>query len=148
MVRATQQDKVLVHYTGRLLDGRIVESSTKTGAVELQLGNGTVPPGLERAIVGMELGERKSALIRAKEGFGMRRPDLVLRLDTQALPQDVNPQVGEVLTMQNTEGSILRVQVTQVTESEVVLDGNHPLAGMDVTFDIELLRILDGTPPS
>lgn len=148
MVRATQHDKVLVNYTGRLLDGRVVESSNKTGAVELQLGNGTVPPGLEQAIVGMELGERKSALIRAKEGFGVRRPDLILRLDTQALPRDVNPQIGEVLTMQNTEGSTLRVQVTEVTDSEIVLDGNHPLAGMDVTFDIELLRILDGTPLS
>jgi peptidylprolyl isomerase len=148
MNSANHRDKVLVHYTGRMLDGRVVESSSKTGAVELQLGNGSVPPGLERAIVGMKAGETKSTLLRAKEAFGMRRRDLILRLDANEIPPDAHPRVGEVLTMQNSEGATLRVQVTEVTDSEIVVDGNHPLAGLDVTFDIELVRILDNTPVS
>ncbi len=148
MNSAGQRDKVLVHYTGRMLDGRVVESSSKTGAVELQLGNGSVPPGLERAIVGMKTGETKSTLLRAREAFGLRRKDLILRLEAEEIPRDARPRVGEILTMQNNEGATLRVQVTEVTESEIVVDGNHPLAGLDVTFDIELVRILDDTPVS
>ena len=146
MGRASPKDKVLIHFTGRMLDGRIVDSSKDRGAVELQLGNGSVPPGLERAIVGMQSGEKKSTIVKVEDAFGPRRTDLILRINAAALPPDVNPQVGEVLTMQNDKGAKLNVQVTEVTPSEIVLDGNHPLAGHDVTFDIELVRILDSQP--
>lgn len=144
----SHHDKVLVHYTGRRLDGSIVGSSSQTGAVELQLGNGSVPPGLERALVGMRVGEKKSTLLRAKEAFGLRQKDLILRLDARNFPKETCPKVGQVLKMQNHDGAMLHVQVTEVTENEIVLDGNHPLAGLDVTFEIELIRIVDGTPPS
>lgn len=145
MERATSNDKVLIHFTGKLLDGRVVDSSAGKEAVELQLGDGTVLPGLERAIVGMRPGEEKSALLKADEAFGKRRTDLIMRIDPRELPQDVNPQVGEVLTMQNEKGATLKVQVARVTPEEIILDGNHPLAGYDVTFDIELVGIVDAS---
>ena len=148
MNRAVWNDKVLVRFTSRLLDGRVVDTSEGKDAVELQLGNGTVLPGLEKAIVGMQPGEEKSTLLRAKEAFGERRKDLLLRIDARQLPASINPQVGEVLTMKNQKGATLEVQVAKVTPNEIILDGNHPLAGYDVTFDIELLRILGEQPLS
>ncbi len=148
MGRASPNDKVLIHFTGSLLDGRVVDSSADKGAVELQLGDGTVLPGLERAIVGMQPGETKSTLLDASEAFGPRKGDLVLRVDSNQLPKEVNPQVGEVLTMQNEKGDQMKVQVAEITPNEIVLDGNHPLAGHSVTFDIELVRILDTQPLS
>lgn len=142
MERARQHDKVLVHYTGRLLDGRVFDTSKDRGAVELQLGDGSVLPGLEQVIVGMQLGETKSAFVKSSQAFGARREDLVFRLGAEQLPDEVEPKVGEVLTMQNDQGRTMPVQVAEVTPEEIVLDANHPLAGYDLTFDIELIRIL------
>ncbi|MFW5739040.1 MAG: FKBP-type peptidyl-prolyl cis-trans isomerase [Myxococcota bacterium] len=142
MEHVSEHDKVLIHFTGRLLDGRVVDTSEGKEAVELQLGDGTVLPGLEKALVGMQPGETKTALLRAEDAFGERRRELVLRIDANQLPPEVNPQVGEVLTMQNEKGAQLKVHVADVNPNEIILDANHPLAGQDVTFDIELVGIV------
>lgn len=142
MAKAKNGDTVKVHYTGKLEDGTVFDSSGTREPLEFTIGEGAVIPGFEQAVVGMSPGDSKTEKIAADQAFGPYREELVMDIDRDRIPEGVDPKVGKRLRIQKTDGRITEVLVTGVTESKVTLDANHPLAQNDLVFDIRLLEIL------
>ncbi len=142
MAEAKNGDKVRVHYTGRLSNGAVFDSSEDREPLEFTLGEGQVIPGFEKAVVGMQPGESKTAEIPASEAYGTRNDDMVIEVPREQFPPDVEPEVGQQLQVRQANGQSFVVNVTDVSDTVVTLDANHPLAGEDLTFDIELLEIV------
>jgi peptidylprolyl isomerase len=142
MEEAKHGDTVKVHYTGKLQDGIVFDSSRKRDPLEFTIGEGRIIPGFEQAVVGMNPGQSKIAKVPAEKAYGPHREEMVAVLDREQFPEHVKPAVGQRLQIREAEGRTVIVTVTDVTESSVTLDANHPLAGEDLTFDIELLEIL------
>ena len=134
-------DTVKVHYTGKLVDGTVFDTSVGSEPLEFTLGQGKVIAGFEQALVGMKVGESKTFTIPADQAYGQRRDDMVLEVGRDELPASINPEVGMQLQMNQGDGGITIVTITEVTETAVKIDANHPLAGQDLTFDIELVEI-------
>ncbi len=141
MAEAKNGDNVKVHYTGRLDDGSVFDSSEGHEPLEFTLGQGQVIPGFESAVNGMTEGEVKTTQIPADEAYGPHYPEMVLVVPRSQLPPDMNPQVGDQLELQQENGQSFVVNVTDVSDDEITLDANHPLAGKDLTFDIRLVRV-------
>ena len=141
MAAAKTGDTVKVHYTGRLEDGTEFDSSTGGDPLEFKLGEGEVIPGFEQAVEGMAVNESKTVTIPADDAYGQRRDDLVMDVDRGEFQEGVNPQVGEHFRVRQTDSHEITVVVTEVGESQVTLDANHPLAGKDLTFDIQLVAV-------
>ncbi|MCS7081414.1 MAG: peptidylprolyl isomerase [Bacteroidetes bacterium] len=133
-------DRVRVHYTGTLQDGSIFDSSLGGPPLEFLLGAQEVIPGFERAVLGMAVGERKRVTIPAEEGYGPYDEDLIYHVPRSQVPPDLQVYPGQQLQLQAQTQSFL-VTVLEVTDQYVVLDANHPLAGQELTFEIELLAI-------
>jgi peptidylprolyl isomerase len=134
-------DTVKVHYTGKLNNGNVFDTSTKRGPLEFTVGQHQVVPGFEQAVLGMSLGESKTSIIPADQAYGERDERLIVRMEKSRLPADLDLEVEDRLQLRRPDGQIMNVTVTDITASTVVLDGNHFLAGQDLTFDIELLGI-------
>lgn len=141
MAQAKSGDEVSVHYKGKLDDGHIFDQSDPKEPLKFKLGGKQVIPGFEKAVEGMAIGDTKTITIAASEGYGERRDDLVLEVDRDRVPPDVDPQIGQRYEMEKESGEKFRVVVTKVTPEIVTLDANHPLAGKILTFDIELVGI-------
>ena len=141
MAQAKPGDIVKIHYTGRLEDGTVFDSSANREPLEFTLDGGQVIPGFEQAVVGMTPGESKTEKIPMDQAYGPHRPEMVLEVSRQQMPPELQPEVGQQLQVQQPDGQTIPVFVTEVTESTVTLDANHPLAGEDLTFDIELVEI-------
>jgi len=142
MSAAKQGDKVRVHYVGRLDDGRTFDSSRDRDPLEFTLGEGQVIPGFEQAIEGMEPGEQKEVSIQSDQAYGAHREELVFSVPKEKMPDEMEPQVGQQLQLQTTDGQTAVATVTEVKDSDVVLDTNHPLAGKDLKFDLQLVEIV------
>jgi peptidylprolyl isomerase len=142
MPQAQLGDTVQVHYSGRLNDGTIFDSSQQREPLEFTLGQGELIPGFERAVLGMAPGESKTETILPEDGYGPHRSDLCITIDRQEFPTEIQPHVGQRLQMTQNDGRVVPVVVTVVTGSEVTLDANHPLAGQDLIFDITLVIIV------
>jgi len=142
MAEAKSGDTVRVHYTGTLGGGRVFDSSQGRDPLEFTLGAGQVIPGFDEAVTGMEPGQEKSVTIPVDEAYGQRRPELVGTVPRQQFPPEIEPAVGQQLQMSQ-GGQVFVVTVTGVTDGEVTLDANHPLAGEDLTFQLELVEIVD-----
>ncbi len=135
-------DTVKVNYTGKLNDGTVFDSSEDREPLEFTLGDGQLIPGFEKAVTGMEEGDSTTVEIPSEDAYGERRDDLELEVAKNELPDNVEPEVGMQLQMQQQEnGQAIPVQITKVEDEKVTLDANHPLAGKDLTFDIELLEV-------
>ena len=143
MVEAKQGDTVKVHYKGTLEDGTVFDDSHDREPLEFTIGDGDIIPGFEDAVVGMEPGEEQTAEIESDDAYGPRRDDLVASVDRDELPDDLDPEVGQNLELQQENGESMVLTVKDIDESSVTLDGNHPLAGKDLTFGIELVDIED-----
>ena len=141
MSGAAKGDTVEVHYTGRLEDGTVFDSSEKRGAITFELGKKQMIPGFEKAVEGMEPGESKTATIPAADAYGPRLSQLTFTMPREQLPDDFHAEAGQMLRMQYRDGREMNVMVTEVREDAILMDGNHPLAGRDLTFDIELVKI-------
>lgn len=141
MAEAKRGDTVRVHYTGSLADGEVFDSSKGRDPIQFTLGTGQVIPGFERAISGMEPGEARRVTIPADEAYGPHREENVVTVGRDQFPDDITPEVGQQLQMQQ-GGHAFLVTVTRVSEQDVELDANHPLAGRDLTFDLELVDII------
>lgn len=141
MAQAKTNDTVKVHYTGRLSDGTVFDSSVEREPLEFTLGEGQVIPGFEEAVLGMTPGESKTITIVADEAYGPYRDDLILAVGRDQFPPDIIPEVGQQLQVRQTNGSVMLVTVAEVGEAAVKLDANHPLAGKDLIFDIQLVGI-------
>lgn len=142
MTPAKHGDTVRVHYTGRLLDGTVFDSSLSEEPLEFTIGEGQVIPGFEEAVVGMNPGQSKITKVKAEKAYGPYRDDMMLTVDREQLPQEMRPEMGQQLEMRHPDGTSFIVIVKEVTESSVTLDGNHPLAGKDLRFDIRLVEVL------
>ena len=134
-------DTVQMHYTGRLTDGTVFDSSEGKDPLEFPAGQGMLVPGLDREIVGMEVGEKKTVDVAFAEGYGARNEAIQRTVPRSSLPADVPLGVGQHLQMQGQDGQTAMVHVVAVTETEVTLDANHFLAGKDLQFDVELVSI-------
>ena len=141
MEQAKHGDKVVINYVGKLADGTVFDSTDGREAFEFTVGSGTVIPGFERAVLGMKPGDSKSETIPADEAYGPHRGELVVEVERQHLPDDIEFGVGQLLQVQTPEGHASGVVVVGVSDERVTLDGNHPLAGRDLIFDIALVEI-------
>lgn len=143
MAQAKAGDTVRVHYEGQLSDGTIFDSSVEREPIEFILGQDTVIPGFEQAVIGMEVGESKDVSIPPEDGFGEYSEELVVNIEKSMLPPDINPELGMQLEVSSEEEENPRVfTIAEIAEDSVTLDGNHPLAGEEIAFKIELLEIL------
>ena len=141
MPEAQNGDSVQVHYTGRLDDGTIFDSSQGREPLEFQLGSNAVIPGFESAIVGMHEGETKTTHIPAAEAYGPFHDEMVLAVPRDEFPPDLQPQVGQQLQIEQQDGQTFIAHIAEISDAEITLDTNHPLAGEDLTFDIQLVKI-------
>jgi FKBP-type peptidyl-prolyl cis-trans isomerase 2 len=141
MKEAQVGDLVRVHYTGKLQDGEVFDSSKERDPLEFTLGDKDLLAGFENGVVGMKPGESKSVTLEPENAFGDRREDLLLKLPKTEFPENITPSVGLQLKLSSASGNDMTVVITEVGEDSVTLDGNHPLSGQTVTFDIELLEI-------
>jgi FKBP-type peptidyl-prolyl cis-trans isomerase 2 len=133
---------VQVDYTGKLADGTVFDSSVGSEPLEFKLGAGQVIPGFEKAVLGMKVGEKKTVTIPANEAYGPHRDEQVVELSREELPSDLTPQVGQQLVVNQQDGRQIIVVITNVSDNNTVtIDANHPLAGKDLTFEIELVKI-------
>jgi peptidylprolyl isomerase len=142
MAQAQHGNTVQVHYTGKLADGTTFDSSTEREPLEFTVGQGEIITGFENAVVGMNPGESKTETIPFNQAYGPHRSDMVIEVERQQLPADLQPQIGQRLQVSQPNGSAVPVVVTEVSEAKVTLDANHPLAGQDLIFDITLVAIV------
>lgn len=140
MEKAKTGDNVQVHYTGTLDDGSVFDSSRAREPLEFTVGSGQVIAGFDSAISGMAPGEAKTVTLSADEAYGARRDDLLFTVPREQLPDSVEPEVGQQLQMSQ-NGEVAVVTVAEVTSDVVTLDANHPLAGRDLTFELEVVGI-------
>ncbi len=139
---AKNGDTVRVHYTGRLQDGTVFDSSVGGEPLEFTLGQSQIITGFEQAVIGMQVGESKTVTIPVDQAYGPYDDSMVLEVERDKLPEDLEPEVGMQLQMSQGDGGYTIVTVTEVSETTIKIDANHPLAGKDLTFDIELVEIV------
>lgn len=141
MQQVKSGDTVRIHYHGTLSDGTIFDSSSEREPLEFTAGSGQVIPGFDNAVVGMTVGEKKSVHIPADEAYGQPSDQMFIEFPKSQFPADVQPEVGAAMHLSDDQGNVFPVTVKEVKEDSVVLDGNHPLAGKDLNFDLELVSI-------
>ncbi len=142
MAQATTGDTVRVHYTGRLEDGSTFDSSAGREPLEFTLGAHQVIAGFENGVTGMETGETKTVTIPPEQAYGPQRADMIAVFEREKFPPEMPLTVGEQLHLRTQDGHPVAVTVTEVTDSQVTLDANHPLAGKTLIFDLELTEIV------
>lgn len=141
MTEVKSGDTVQIHYTGTLTDGTTFDSSQGRDPLEFVVGSGQIIPGLDTALPGMSVGDKKVVKIDSAEAYGPVNPEMRQAVPREGIPADIPLEIGTQLQMQTPDGQALPVMVVAVDESTVTLDANHPLAGKDLQFDIELLKI-------
>ena len=142
MASAQAGDTVRVHYTGKLDDGTVFDSSAGSDPIEFVIGDHQVIPGFEDGVTGMSIGETKTITIPFDQAYGAYDDELVLDVPRDQFPDHITPEVGEALQLQQPDGNVITVIISEVSDKSVTLDANHPLAGEDLTFDLELAEIV------
>ncbi len=142
MSEAKEGDTVRVHYTGRLDDGSEFDSSKGRDPIEFKIGDGDILKGVEDAVVGLEPGQSNSVTLPAQDAYGERRDDMIQEIERNVLPGDIEPEVGLQLQAQSPGGNPMLLTITEVQDEKITVDANHPLAGKDLTFDLELVEIV------
>jgi peptidylprolyl isomerase len=140
-MQAKQGDTVHVHYTGSFDDGEVFDSSNDSEPLEFTIGAGQVIPGFEEAVVGMTAGDKKNEHITAARAYGERNDQLLFTVGRDQLPSDAEVAVGDMLQVGFPDGRTAPVQVTALTDDTITLDANHPLAGRNLNFALELVKI-------
>jgi peptidylprolyl isomerase len=141
MAKAANGDTVKVHYTVKLTDGTVVDTSSGRDPLEFKLGDGQIIPGFEEAVVGMETGEKSVANVAPEKAYGPHHEELTVKISRDEFPADIDPELGRRLQLARESGDTVNVVITDVTDEHVTLDANHPLAGEELTFEIELMEI-------
>ena len=142
MATIKEGDTVKVHYTGTIADGTVFDTSREREPLEFTLGEGKLIPGFEKAVVGMKVGDTSKVTIPSDEAYGEKREDMVIDVDKGQIPPDIKPEVGQQLQVQQKDGGAIPVVITEITDETVQLDANHPLAGQDLTFEIEVVEVV------
>lgn len=142
MRRVKPDDTVKVHYTGKLKNGQVFDSSLERDPLEITLGKGMLIPGFEKGLLNMQIREKKTISVPKEEAYGDIINELFHEVELDQLPPDLQPEIGMALVAQSEDGTENQLRITDVKENTVVLDANHILAGQDLTFDLELVAIL------
>jgi len=141
MTQAKKRDTVYVHYTGTLNDGSVFDSSREREPLEFVVGGGQLIKGFDEAVLGMKVGETKTVQIPAGEAYGERIEEMVFEVKRNQFADDLEPEVDQQFQVNAPDGQPMIVKVTRVEGDNITLDANHPLAGQDLTFEIELVKI-------
>ena len=141
MQQVKNGDVVRVHYHGKLTDGTTFDSSEGRSPLEFEVGAGMMIPGFDSGVIGMSIGEKKTINIPAEEAYGLVQDDLLMEFPIDRFPPDMKPEVGMTLNMSNGQGQQFPVVIADVKDDVVILDANHPLAGKELIFDIEMVEI-------
>lgn len=142
MVQTAQKgDTVAVHYTGKLDDGEVFDSSRERDPLEFEVGSGQVIPGFDQAVEGLEVGESREVRLAPDQGYGQPREDLVVDVEKSQFPDESEPEVGQQVQVQVAPGQNRIATIKEIQDEAITLDLNHPLAGKPLTFDVELLEI-------
>jgi FKBP-type peptidyl-prolyl cis-trans isomerase 2 len=141
MTQVKATDRVKVHYTGKLATGEIFDSSINRAPLEFTMGTGQLIPGFENGVLGMAINEKKTIVIPCAEAYGESIAEMIQEVPKSQLPPDLTPEVGMGLTTTTPDGHEIQLVVTEVNETSIVVDANHPLAGQDLTFEIEVVEI-------
>ncbi len=142
MTEVKAGDTVRIHYTGTLSSGATFDSSREREPLEFTVGSGEIIPGLDTAVPGMQVGEAKTVTVAADEAYGQKDPQAVAPVPRAEFPDHIPLEPGTQLQVQDGSGKVAQAMIAQVMEDTVLLDMNHPLAGEDLTFDIELVEIV------
>ena len=134
--------KVKVHYTGTFDNGEVFDSSRETDPLEFEVGASQVIPGFDQAVQGMAVGEVKQVRIPEADAYGAYNPEMVFKTDHSQFEEGTTPQVGQQFQAETPDGQPLFLTVKSVTEDEIMMDANHPMAGKDLNFELELVEIL------
>ena len=143
MAETKHGDTVIVHYTASLDDGTVFDSSWDAGPVKFTIGEGTVMKGFESAVIGMSVGETRKVTISSNDAHGAYNEELIITMSRSVFPQHIEPVEGLILELNQQGGGTVQAIIIEVTEESVTLDANHPLAGKDLTFEIDLLEIIE-----
>ena len=146
MAQVKTGDKVKVHYHGKLSSGETFDSSAGREPLEFEVGSGMVIKGFDDGVTGMTVGDKKTINIPFDDAYGPRNPDMVIEMPKNKFPKDLDLEVGMPLGMSDQQGQQFQVTIVEIKEDVVLLDANHPLAGQDLVFDLELVEIV-GSPP-
>ncbi len=141
MSQVKENDTVKVHYTGKLADGQVFDSSEGKEPIEFTLGQGQLIPGFEKGLIDMKINEKKTINIPKDEAYGEPREELVQEVEKSQLPEEIKPEVGMGLVSKTPDGREMNLVVAEVKDETIVVDGNHPLAGKDLIFDLEVVEI-------
>lgn len=141
MTQAKSNDKVKVHYTGTLNDGSVFDSSREAEPLEFTVGDGQLIKGFDEAVAGMAVGETKTVTIPAEEAYGEPNDEMVFQVERTQFAEDVTPEVGQRFQLDSPDGQQIVVCITEIEGEQITLDANHPLAGQDLTFELELMSI-------
>ena len=140
MSQVKEGDAVKVHYTGKLEDGTVFDSSREREPLKVNVGAGELIPGFEKSLMGMEPGQSKTEKIPADQAYGPHMKELVVEVGKDQIPPDIETEIGTQLQIKQEDGQTTMVRITELNDETVTLDANHPLAGKDLTFEIELLE--------
>ena len=141
MSKVKANDTVKVHYTGKLSNGQVFDSSEGRDPLEITLGQGALIPGFEKGLIDMEVNENKTINIPKEEAYGEVQEELFQRVNKAELPEGMTPEVGMGLVAKSPDGTEQQLRVAEVNEADIVIDANHPLAGHDLIFDLQLVEI-------
>ena len=141
MSQVKENDTVKVHYTGKLSNGQVFDSSLEREPLEVTLGQGALIPGFEKGIIDMKLNEKKTINIPVTEAYGEVQKELLYEVKKEQLPVDMAPEVGMGLASKGEDGREVQFRIAEVNEDHIIADANHPLAGHDLTFELELVEI-------
>ena len=145
MNQVKENNTVKVNYTGKLADGQVFDSSEGKEPIEFTLGQGQLIPGFEKGLIDMKLNEKKTITVTKEEAYGDVNKDLIQEVKKTELPQDMTPEVGMGLVSKSPDGQEMNLMVVEVKEESIVIDGNHPLAGKELVFDLEVIEIKEAT---
>jgi peptidylprolyl isomerase len=146
MKQVKSGDKVKVHYHGKLTNGETFDSSNGREPLEFEVGSGMVIKGFDDGVTGMTVGEKKTVTIPFDQAYGPRNPEMVIDVPKDRFPQDMELELGMPLGMSDGQGNNYQVTVVEIKDDSVLLDANHPLAGQDLVFDLDLVEIVEKSP--
>lgn len=141
MSKVKENDTVKVHYTGKLKDGQVFDSSLEREPLQVTLGQKSLIPGFENGLIDMAVNEKKTIVIPMEEAYGEVKKELFQKVPLTELPEEIKPEVGMGLMAKNPDGTERQLRVADVQEDAIIIDANHPLAGQELIFELELVGI-------